>query len=131
MNNTIKADNERKVIKQEYLNDNALLEVIEVDESIKICVRFIEENKIKEHTLIIMTKEKYNREGQFRIIVSEDNKKIALFCRAGDGYQLERLYDLEEHEFAVCDFMDIEYRNHFKKPVLNKCLIYKMEGENA
>lgn len=131
MKDTIREDNERKVIKQEYLNDNALLEVAEVDDSIRISVRFVEKKTIKEHTISIMTKEKYAEIGESSIIASEDGKKLAIFRKEGNEFQLDRLYDLEEHEFSVADFMDIEYRKHFKEPVLNKYLSYKMEVQNA
>lgn len=130
MKNTIREDNQRKVIKQEYLNENSLQEVALVDGKIQITIRFVEGKSIKEHTLTIMTPEELlNEENTFK--VSDDGKKIALFRKKGDEYTLDRLYDLEEHEFAVSDFMDIEYKKHFKTPVLNKYLSYKVGDSNA
>ena len=131
MKSTIREDNNRKVIKQEYLNDNALLEVTELDDSIKVSIRFVENDSVKEHALTTMTRSKYLQEGEERIVISEDGKKIALFRREGEDFWLERLYDLEEHSFTVADFMDIEYKKHFKSPVLSKSLSYKMEVKDA
>lgn len=124
MKKTIKEDNQRTVIKQEYLNNNSLLEISIVDGKIEVTIRFIEGKSIKEHILTIMSVEDFLLEKDtYRI--SEDGKKMALFKTKNDEYYLERLYDLEEHEFTVCDFMDLEYRKHFTIPVLNEHLSYK------
>lgn len=129
MKKTIREDNQRKVIKQEYLNENSLQEVALVDGKIQITIRFVEGMSIKEHILATMTPEELiNEVNTYK--VSDDGKKIALFRKKGDEYCLERLYDLEKHEFSISDFIDIEYKKHFKTPALNKYLRYKTGDSN-
>lgn len=125
MEQTIKKDNERKVIKQEYLNENSLCETVVIDNSIRISIRFIEHSSVKEHIITTLPAEVYLTESEDRIRISEDGRMLAVFSKRKEEFFLNRLYDLEEHCFSVPDFIDIEYKKHFQSPKLDSHLTYQ------
>ena len=128
MKKNIKEDTERKVIKQEYLDENTLLEHIEEENDILITVRFIEKGSIKEHFIAKIEKNDYEQEIDNLIKKNEDSSAIAVFSKVDDEYTLKNLYLIEEHSSEVGDFLDVAYQLFFEKPKLNKRLTYKKEG---
>lgn len=128
MKKTIKADKNRKILKEEYLNDNTLLEIVmEDDRNIIVSVRFVEgsSNTIREHVLTKMTIYDYLSDYNDLIKKSADSSAIAIFVKTKEGLQLNRFYNIEEHAFALDEFIDIVYEEKFPKLVLDKHLILK------
>lgn len=130
MRKNIKADKERTIIKEEYINDNSLLEAtLEDNREVTLTIRFVKSpiEGIKEHFLTKMTIYDFLSETDFNnfLKISEDNSAIAIFKEVPEGFQLERLYDTEEHSFALDEFIDIVYKEKFPELALNKHLVLK------
>lgn len=128
MRKTIKADKSRKILKEEFLNDNALLEsTMEDNRDILVVVRFVEgpSSGIKEHILTKMNVYDYMSEYNNLVKKSKDSSTIAIFNKTEEGYQLNRVYDVNKHEFALEEFIDIVYEDKFPELALDKHLILK------
>ena len=126
MKKTIKADKSRKILQEEFLNDNSLLELtMEDNRDILVGIRFVEGVGfgIKEHILTKMSIYDYLSEYSNLVKISEDSSAIAIFNKTKAGYQLDRLYDLEEHAFALDEFIDIVFEKKFPKLSLDKYLV--------
>lgn len=122
MKDTIKKDKERKIIKEEYLDDNTLLEVSIDEGMVIISVRFVESpiTGIREHTLLQVKAEDYMKHMDKLIDVNEKKDAIAIFTPTKEGYLLRDVYDAKEHEFTNTDFTDLLYRERFPQKKLNK-----------
>jgi len=120
MKKTIKKDMERISIYRSFINDNTLLEcILDEDEKISIVVRFVDNlvNGIKEHCLARVGKDAYFDYINNFIEINDEADTIALFVPSKDGnMELDRLYDAVGHHFADSEFMDLVYKNKFKKP---------------
>lgn len=119
MKKTIKEDNNRKILKTEYLNDNSLLEYVEENEMVHVTIRFVEGQSIKVQTLCTMSKEDYNAYLGSLIVKSENNEAIAIFRRENDKFFLQDVYEITTRQPSVSDFLDLSYRKYFgtgKKP---------------
>lgn len=128
MRKTIKADKSRKILKEEFINDNSLLELtMEDNRDILVGVRFVEGacSGIKEHILMRMSVYDYMSEYNNLVKKSKDSSTIAIFKKTDDGYQLNRVYDAEKHEFALEEFIDIVYEDKFPELALDKHLVLK------
>ena len=123
MEKTISDDLNREVVYSKLINDNTLLEYSVKEGVFYITVRFIEYSSIKEHVLTVLSSDKMNN--IFQIInFNEDNTAIAIFKETEEGFQLNGVYDTEEHSYESGDFMDIMYEKKFNKK-LDKRLIKK------
>lgn len=130
MKKTIKEDNERKILKQEYLSENSLLEYIEEKDKVFICVRYIEnsyfENGIKEMVVAVLSKEEYETELNNIIEISENNNAIAVFKKRKkdntEEYYLEKVCMLDEHKSESSDFVDCAYALYFPGKKLGQYL---------
>ena len=125
MKKTIKEDNERKILESRYLNDNTLLEFVLEEKDVVVTVRYVSSpiSGIKEVTLTRMSLEDYAN--NLSKIIEENEKKdaIAIFKRDEKGnYELRNIYDVEEHSYAILEFMDIVYAKKFPNKKLNKNL---------
>lgn len=119
MESTVKADQNRKIIRRKYLNDNALLEIIQKIENnmdqFRIVLRYVKEQTIKEVYLTDLTLNEYLEELSERVEINEDNSAIAIFRKIKDGYQLDKVYDVLEYSFVPSDFLDVAYSLKFKE----------------
>ncbi len=127
MKKTIKSDNERNIIKQFYINDNTLVQ-IEFDketELVIISLRYVEDpiSGIKETILTKMQMDEYIESFEQLVRVNEDKNSIAVLKKIGKEYRLERLYDVENHQYIPEDYKDIVFKEKFKSFSLNKELI--------
>lgn len=126
MKKSIRDDRKREVFSSEYLNDNALLELRFVENrDVAYCIRYVDakEKSIKEDFLTQMSIYDYVSERADLVKVSEDASTIAIFKKVEEGFQLAKIYDTKKHEFAMEEFMDIEYEKKFPKHPLNKQFI--------
>lgn len=125
MKDTIRKDRERKVIEEEYLDDNTLLEVTLEDKKVVIGIRFVDSpvSGIKEHILHTMTVEDYMKNKDKTIMINEERNAIAIFGRNEEGYYLENVYETEEHSFSPSDFADIVFMKRFPQKKLTKNLM--------
>lgn len=136
MEKTIKADRKRKILKEEFLDDNALLEIImEENRDVIIGLRFVDshKNQIKEQILTRMSIYDYMSEYENLLKVSSDNTAIAIFKKVSEEeeYQLDKMYYIKEHIFADEEFLDITYREKFPNLSLDKHLILKSDNSNS
>ena len=128
MKKTIKADKKRKILKEEFLNDNALLQAtMEENRDVTIGVRFVEHPLvgIKKHILTRLSIYDYMSDYDNLIKIANDSSAVAVFTKTDEGLQLDRLYDAEEHEFALSEFIDIVYEKRFPELALDKHLVLK------
>lgn len=125
MKKTIKEDNSRRILESRYLNDNTLLEFVLEEKDVVVTVRYVSSpiSGIKEVTLTRMSLEDYAN--NLSKIIEENEKKdaIAIFKRDEKGnYELRNIFDVEEHSYAILEFMDIVYAKKFPNKKLNKNL---------
>lgn len=125
MKETIKADEQRNKIGAMFLNDNTKIEYTLEDEKVSIVARYVSvcPKCIKEDGLLTITKEEYLNSLDEYLKISEDYSAIAIFKPTEAGYQLDKVYDVEEHSLANPEFMDIIYEERFPKEPLNKQLV--------
>ena len=127
MKKTIKKDQERYILKQVYVNDNTLLQYTYEDDKVIISVRFVETplSGIKEHILCQLELDEFMHSLEDFIQISDDKSAIAIYKKTDQGFQLNRLYHTNHHDFTVDDFMDLEYEKSFPNIPLTKQLIKK------
>lgn len=125
MKSTIKKDRERKVIKEEYLDDNTLLEVTIEDKMVVIGIRYVESPiaGIKENILLTMTPEEYMKDKDQTFMINDERNAIAIFEQREEGYFLRDVYETEEHSYAPSDFVDIVFKKRFPQKQLTKELM--------
>ena len=114
-----------KVLREVFMDENSLLLYKENDKDktkVDICVRFIENNSIKEHHIVTLPKDKL-----FIGLIefSKNGKAIATYKEVREGFQLDRVYDLETHSFGIAEFLDLEYEKSFPYNELSPQLIKK------
>ena len=129
MEKTLKKDNERKIIRSEYINDNMILEFVtdSNDENVTAVVRYIDsDNSIKETVLIkniaYATYVVYINQ---LLRIAEDKKHITIFKKEGSTLVLDRIYDVEEHSMIPEDFLDVVFKKIYptEELGLNKVLV--------
>lgn len=127
MKNTIKSDNERLIIKEELLDDNSLLqyEYDRENDKVLLAIRFIKHHTIQEHILTILSIHEYASELDDRVKINEDHTSIAIFDKKDNDYVLRDCYNLQEHNYAINDFVDIEFNNKFPNIKINNYLVLK------
>lgn len=124
MKKTIKKDKHRYILKEEYLNDNALLEYSLENKKIVVGIRFIE-GCMKEHILGQYPVREFVEEEKNLIRFNKKKNAIALFRKVGEDYQLDGLYNAEEHSFEVPDFLELAYQKEFPQEPLGENRVYQ------
>lgn len=129
MKKTIKEDNARKILESRYLNDNTLLEFVLEGKEVIISVRYVVgvASGIREITLTKISLEDYANNLSKIIEENEDKTAIAIFTKrekTGE-YELRNVFDVEEHNYAILEFMDIVYKKKFPNKELSKNLTSK------
>ena len=96
------------------------------DNNVIIGIRYIESpiGGIKENILVRIKKEDFTDIHNFFKIDSQKST-IAIFNAKEDGYQLTKVYDIEEHSLVSEEFMDIVYNKKFPKQPLDKHLVLR------
>lgn len=128
MKNTIKADNKRQILKEEYLNDNALLELtLEGKNDVVVALRYVQSpiKGIQEQILTKISTSDCAEEYDELVKISADKSTIAIFKKTEENYELDKLYDTEEHTFIPSEFLDIVYLENFPNSTLDKHLVIK------
>lgn len=113
MKKTIKDDQERIILGQQYLDDNNLLEYRVDDREISLSVRYIENNKINEIILTKMLYEDYINDLNNLVKINDNNTAVAIYKRNNNEYYLRNIYKTEDHSLSCSDFIDIEYDMYF------------------
>ena len=126
MKRTIKEDNQRKILESKYLNDNTLLEFVLEKNEVIITVRFVSGvvSGIQEITLTRISLEDYANNLSKIIEENEDKTAIAIFTKREETgeYELRNVFNVEEHQYAILEFMDIVYKKKFPNRELSKNL---------
>lgn len=128
MKKTIKEDNARRILESRYLNDNTLLEFVLEGNQVVANIRYVSGvvSGIREITLTTMSLEDYANNLSRIIEENETKDAIAIFKRDEDGnYELRNVFDVEEHSYAILEFMDIVYSKKFPNKKLDKNLTHK------
>ena len=114
MKSRIKEDKEVKVLSEELLSDNALLQYRQTaDNEISVVIRYVKASSIKEVTLF-KTDPKNNK---YLLSISDDKEAVAVFEEQEQGFILTRLFELENHTFECSDFIDLAYNKHFEQKI--------------
>lgn len=120
MKRTIVEDFHEKYIKSIFIHDNALLifRKNETDENkIDVAVRFVDNNSIKEQLLTTLDKTETDSK---LIEINNTGTAIAIYKMKNNERQLDRIYSLEEHFFALDDFLELEYQKQFQEKQIVK-----------
>lgn len=113
MKKTIKDDQERIILGQQYLDDNNLLEYRVDDREISLSVRYIENNKINEIILTKMLYEDYINDLNNLVKINDNNTAVAIYKRNNNEYYLKKIYKTKNHSLSVSNFIDKEYDMYF------------------
>lgn len=129
MKATIRDDQNRQIIKEEYVNENSLLEVSKEKDDFMVTVRYVESPSvgIREHFLTNINFFEYKTLFSELVKISNDNTTIAIFKCVEDGFVLEKVYDASSHEFLPDEYMDIKFMEKFSDISLNNQLILKKD----
>ena len=120
MKKTIVEDFHEKYIKSIFIHDNALLifRKNETDENkIDVAVRFVDNHSIKEQLLTTLDKTETDSK---LIEINNTGTAIAIYKMKNNERQLDRIYSLEEHFFALDDFLELEYQKQFQEKQIVK-----------
>ena len=115
MEKTIKAENARKVFRQEYLNDNLSIESVidSEDKQVTVVLRRIVENSIQETVLMKLPLEVYMESFEEPVRIDQNNSSIATFTKEGNEYRLNNIYDINENSMIPEDFKDLFFKQKF------------------
>lgn len=129
MKATIRDDQNRQIIEEEYVNENSLLEVSKENDDFIVTVRYVESPSIgiREHHLTKINFSEYKTLFSELVRISDDNTTIAIFKCVEDGFVLEKVYDASLHEFLPEEYMDIKFMEKFSDISLNNQLILKKD----
>ena len=118
-------------MQSELINDNALLEYTADHGYMMVTVRYVNSTTsgIREHVLIRMNIVEFMKHQQHLLQMNEDHSAIAIFKPTKDGYALDGIYNTQEHEFGMPDFLDLEYKKAFSKGTIEKTYIKKIGQE--
>ena len=122
MKKTIREDLEEKYRRAVLVNDNALLIYTEsetIENRMDVRLRYVDNNTIKEQYLTHMTRKEFETQREERIEINEQRNAIAMYKIEGDDVILTRLYKIEEHTFAIEEFLDLEYKKWFSNHELS------------
>lgn len=131
MEKTLRSEKAVNVLKEEFLDDNALLIFKELNNKsngekgrVEVVMQYIENrNCLREVNLFSIDCTTHNE--RF-LSVSADNSTIAIFDKEEENYYLNRVYDVSEHNFVADDFKDIVYREKFpERPLTDYPMLIK------
>jgi len=126
MERTIKDDNRRHIIRQEYINDNMELQCALDDETniVTISVRYVSElNTINETIFKKVGLDEYMESYYDLVRFNAMKNTVAIFNKIGTDFTLERVYDIKERSFIPEDFKDIVFHEKFAPLKLGKNLV--------
>lgn len=126
MERTIKYDNRRHIIRQEYINDNMELQCALDDETniVTISVRYVSElNTINETIFKKVGLDEYMESYYDLVRFNAMKNTVAIFNKIGTDFTLERVYDIKERSFIPEDFKDIVFHEKFAPLKLGKNLV--------
>jgi hypothetical protein len=126
MERTIKQDNKRKIIQDEYINDNLLLECTYDNKTniVTVSVRYVSElNTITETILARMNFDEYLKSFYDIIRFNDEKDTIAIFKKEDSDFRLERVFNIEEKSFIAEDFKDVVFENKFVPLKLGENLV--------
>ena len=122
MKENIKKDRQDKVLSEDLISDNALLQCRQTSkDEISIVIRYVASSSIKE-TILYKTEPSNNK---YLLCISDDKQAIAIFEEKGEDFKLSRLYDVKEHSFISIDFIDVAYNKKFPNQQVNPQLVLK------
>ena len=113
MKKTIIEDFRERYLKSIFIHDNALLifrKSENDDTKIEVAVRFVDNNVIKEQVLTTLDKSETDSK---LVEINDTGTAIAIYKKENEERHLDRIYSLEDHFFALDDFMDLEYQRLF------------------
>ncbi len=120
MKRTIKEERETEIIKEEFLDENSLLQYKkDNNNNFEVVIKYITKNQIHEQFLARIENSNPNKT---LLQLNEDSTAIAIFKKYDNAYQLKRLYKVRTHSFAHSEFLDIVYPNFFSKTKLDSHL---------
>lgn len=126
MERTIKQDNKRKIIQDEYINDNLLLECTYDNKTniVTVSVRYVSElNTITETILARMNFDEYLKSFYDIIRFNDEKDTIAIFKKEDSDFRLERVFNIKEKSFIAEDFKDVVFENKFVPLKLGENLV--------
>ena len=108
MEESIKKDQERIIIREELIGDNNLIQYVynREKDNVIVSIRYIENKSIQEHLLTTLSIHQYASELNKRIRI--DDNSISLFDKNKNGYILKGTYNLQEHEYTPSETIKID-----------------------
>ena len=126
MKKTIREEVEKYVIHADLINDNTLVEcVLDEEDQVTVSIRHVEGNKIVEQILARISLVQYTDYFQELFEMNEFRDSIAIFKKEGEGFQLDRIFDLKDYRFTSDEYKDLMYKRKFPNKQLTKELIKK------
>ena len=117
MKRTIREDLEEKYIRTVLIDDNHLLIYTEneyTQNKVDVRVRTVEGCAIRDHYITSMTMKDFKERRQDLIEVNKDITAIAAYRIDEDNKKrLDNLYIFDVNEYAIPDFIDIQYSQYF------------------
>ena len=121
MKKTIIEDFRERYLKSIFIHDNALLifrKNEKDDTKIEVAVRYVDNSTIKEQLLTTLDKSETDNK---LVEINDAGTAIAIYKMKNEERKLDRIYSLEDHFFALDDFLDLEYQKLFsEKPAIKK-----------
>ena len=121
MKKTIIEDFRERYLKSIFIHDNALLifrKSENDDTKIEVAVRYVDNSTIKEQLLTTLDKSETDSK---LVEINDAGTAIAIYKMENEERKLDRIYSLEDHFFALDDFLDLEYQKLFsEKPAIKK-----------
>ncbi len=121
MKKTIIEDFRERYLKSIFIHDNALLifrKSEKDDTKIEVAVRYVDNSTIKEQLLTTLDKSETDSK---LVEINDAGTAIAIYKMKNEEKKLDRIYSLEDHFFALDDFLDLEYQKLFsEKPAIKK-----------
>ena len=133
MKKTIKEENKVNIINSDYINDNMVLECVydEKKDSVTIRVRYIKENSIHETIFTTVSMGEYMESFSGLIRMSEQKDTIAIFKKIGTNFELNSIYDVNEHSMIPEDFKEIVFKQKFPKLELGRNLVLRKKNKGG
>lgn len=132
MNLNIKDELTRKVIEEELLLDNALLQYAQNEDEVEVVIRYIESfNKIREYLLGVLSFDEYLYNRYEHVEINKESNTIAFFKKINnklddnreENYELSKLYNYEKHLSLGPAFIDLHYKEAHKGKKKTKKII--------
>ncbi len=121
MKKTIIEDFRESYLKSIFIHDHALLifrKNENDDTKIEVAVRYVDNSTIKEQLLTTLDKSETDSK---LVEINDAGTAIAIYKMKNEERTFDRIYSLEDHFFALDDFLDLEYQKLFsEKPAIKK-----------